>query len=67
MISLKQIKHNKGIYGLHSTRVDNNHLMTQTWNALFSEIILGIGSVNKRRRYIVTLSPIGRAHRQNDP
>ena len=30
-------------------------------------IILGKGSANERRRYIVTSSLIGRAHAQNDP
>ena len=31
-----------------------------------SEIILGMGSANERRRYYVTPSLIGRAHTQND-
>ena len=30
-------------------------------------IILGMGSANERRRYIVTSSLIGWAHTQNDP
>ena len=30
-------------------------------------IILGMGSANERRRYIVTSSLIGRAHDKNDP
>ena len=32
-----------------------------------SWIILGMGSANERRRYIVTPSLIGRAHSHNDP
>ena len=33
----------------------------------FSGIILGMGSVNERRRHSVTSSLIGWAHTQNDP
>ena len=37
------------------------------WQSLYVGIILGMGSTNERRHYIVMSSLIGWAHTQNDP
>ena len=34
---------------------------------MYTLVILGMGSAHERRHYIVTPSPIGRAHTHNDP
>ena len=44
-----------------------NFLMLLYWHQRQSGIILCMSPANERRRYIVTSSPIGWAHTQNDP